>query len=548
MTEAVPRLLHTDLGDTVSYKGRFLYSRRDPVKNPRHMAGKAVVQPETLILVPSPLLFYGVRRLLKTLPEKCHILCVETDQQLMRFSLEHAPADLLHCDTITVVRTDVPTALIRQIDQLDIGRFRRIMLLPLSGGYQLNREAYDVLAAAAERHIQRYWQNRITLIHMGRLWIRNIIANLSRHWPSFVSAFPVSEKPVVVAGAGESLESAFEILKKERNRVFLLAVDTALPVLTSSGIVPDLVVMLEGQLVNSGDFIGHGYRCIPLLCDLSAHPSTLGGMTGDKHFVLSLFSQNSFLDRLKKSGLSIPGLRPMGSVGVVAVEIARMISAAPLILTGLDFCYTPGKPHARGALSHMLSLATSCRTRPVGWYANSMRFPLMRVKSNSGKDITTDLMLYSYGSDLNEFLKANAPAYDLKRDGIKLDTKSFYCDRQFSDFLDGWETNAKPRNRGETPVEAGEEGEVKRIIRNFLENENALLESFLYRYHTAKKGGRNAPADDALQSALHKIDYVYLDFPDAGISPELTPNFLVRAAASAADFQRSICKALSLLS
>ncbi len=547
MAATFPRLIQSGLGNTVSYSGKFLYSRHDPKKNPQKVAGAVELHPNTLLIVPSPLLFYGFETLLERLPEDSHVLCVEIDEQLMAFSLEHAPEDILRNKAVSFIRTDNSLGLISYIDELGQGRFRRVSLLPLSGGYGLHKIEYDGLAAVAERHLQRYWQNRITLIHMGRLWIKNIISNLARHWFFFRSGLPASQKPIVVAGAGESLENALQILKRQRNHFTLLAVDTALPVLTSFGISPDYVVVLEGQLVNSGDFIGHGNSDMSLICDLSAHPSTIAGIRGGKHFVLSEFSDVSFLSRLKSCGLSIPSIRPMGSVGVVAVELARNVSAAPLILTGLDFCFTPGKPHARGALSHILSLGSSNRKHPVGWYGHSMKFPIIQVQGSLGSEVTTNLVLYSYGLDLDEALQSYGRVYDLNRAGIKLHTVSLHDEDEFSKMLQNWNKNVKDVNSSDSSYSSTGDNQKKDQVREFLQKELALIETYLDLF---KEGAPSTvcPGDRSrIDAILEKLDYIYIDFPDVQKAKELSDSFLLRSAASAADYRQVIQKALKLL-
>lgn len=546
MTEPVPRLIHTGHGNTVSYKGKYLYSQRDPKKNPQKVAAAVQVYPKTLIIVPSPLLFYGIRTLLERLPHDCHILCIETDQRLMAFTLEHAPDDLLHNETISIVRTDDPAALTAYIDTLDTGRFRRASLLALSGGYRLAQSVYESFAAAAERHIQRYWQNRITLVHMSRLWTKNIIQNLARFYRWF-GPFPVmSHKPIVVAGAGESLEKNLDLLRKLRERFFLVAVDTALPVLTLSGIYPDLVVVLEGQLINSGDFIGHGNRRLSIISDLSAHPSTLGSIKGEKHFVLSLFAQSAFLKRLESCGLHIPSLRPMGSVGIAAVQLARRLSNAPLFLTGLDFCYVPGKPHSRGALSHILSLTVSRRDRPVGWYGTSLQHPPIPAPGVSGENVTTNLVLYSYGLDLDELIKSETDIYDLRREGIKLQAVPLLDESDFLQVLKGWEETGAGASADRFSAQTGNAENSKLLVSNFLQKELGLLNEFIDQYR--RRDSATASADRTrLIKTLNTVDYIYLDFPDAREITDPAEGFLIRAAASAADYRFYIQKALKVL-
>lgn len=547
MKPTFPRLVHTGLGDTVSYKDRFLYSRHDPLKNPETVARKLEVLPDTLLILPSPLLLHGAGALLERLPANCHILCIEIDQQLMAFSLEHAPEALLASNLISIIRTDSPAALTDYIDNLGIQKFRRILPVGLSGGYQLYRTAYDRLIAATDRHLQRYWQNRMTLVHMSRLWVKNIFRNLARNWRSLALPFPVTGKPVVVAGAGESLEHSLESLRSYRDRFFLLSVDTALPVLSTAGVIPDAVVVLEGQLANAGDFIGHGNRRLSLICDLTAHPSTLCAVRGEKYFVLTSFCSTGLLKRLQSCGLDIPLVRPMGSVGVLAVELARKISPAPLFLTGLDFSYIPGKPHSRGAPSHLLTLAATSRKNPVGWYRESMKYPLIEVRGTGGETVTSDLILHSYGLDLGEVIQADSAVYDLRRTGIALNAVVLNTDRDFERVLTMWESAATGAPAGRKQPKSAAHEDQRGCVRKFLEQEISYLNVFLDLYTQSGDRLDDTLARSRLVSALDQVDYVYLDFPDAGEAEKRTPQFLHRTAASAVDFRKNVQRALTIL-
>ena len=219
MTGSYPRLVDTDEGCTIEYKNRLLYSARNPSERPKAAANAADVSGETLVLVPSPLLFYGLEILSTKLSPTCFILCVETDQQLMRVTLDNAPDTYLHGSRIAVLRADGPAGVISYLESLGLWRFRRVKQVILNGGYALDRETYDEIHQAVDLHIRKYWQNRMTLIHLGRLWIRNILCNLARYAEDLDRPLPTTEKPILVAGAGESLEESLPRIEELRDHL-----------------------------------------------------------------------------------------------------------------------------------------------------------------------------------------------------------------------------------------------------------------------------------------------------------------------------------------
>ena len=90
MTEAEPRLVDTGRGYTVHYKGKALYSSRDPLGAAVRRVTQLDIKPKTLVLIPSVGLGYGLRELLARLPDSCHVLCIEADEHLFRLAVEHS--------------------------------------------------------------------------------------------------------------------------------------------------------------------------------------------------------------------------------------------------------------------------------------------------------------------------------------------------------------------------------------------------------------------------------------------------------------------------
>ncbi len=254
MPDQAPELIDTGNGLTVRFRGRFLYSPSDPVGAvEKRIIGRSYPE-RTLYILPSPLLFYGMDRLLDRIEETSHVLCLETDQALMALSASYFSHRFLNDTRISYIRSDSPSTVLSYIRKLNPRRFRRSVLLPLTGGYSLDSRRYTRIAEAVSSEISRLWQDTMTRSHMGRRWMRNIFTNLRFHPPT-AHALPVTDKPVAVAGAGESLEGSLPLLRALRNEVWLLAVDTALPVLLAAGIVPDAVFAVEAQQANVYDLM-----------------------------------------------------------------------------------------------------------------------------------------------------------------------------------------------------------------------------------------------------------------------------------------------------
>ena len=535
-------MIAAEEGTSVAYSGRLLYSSRSPEARANAVADNAALWPDSLILVPSPILFYGVKHLINRLSSGSYILCVELDQNLMKFSVRYAPTELLKHEKLSYIRSSSPTQVAHHVNRLGATRFRRVAMVLLSGGYSLYKSQYDDIRRTLERSIERRWRNQMTLMHMSRLWIANMIKNLSRNWSSLQTALPRTTLPVVVAGAGESLEYSLPYLRRNRRHFFLFAVDTALPVILESGLEPDATLVLESQIANAMDFINHGGKHLTCICDLTSHPAVLENLTCTCHFMLSTFADVSILARLKQAGICPPSLPALGSVGVAAVEIALRLTAAPIIITGLDFCYTCGKPHARGSPSHLLSLTRTTRRVPVGWYTRSFDRSPVRTTDLRGCRITSDPVLYSYGEVLAEMLHGKPGIYDMRRLGITLDI-AHVDDVQLTKLL-----GEHQRHRWTKPdYSAIDQAPSRGKIAEFFSGEINLIDQASMSISRPGLASLSSEKRTELLGLLTKLDYVFVGFPDSHTWKNLDASFLMRFLASAAEYKERFLRGRELV-
>jgi hypothetical protein len=173
-----PLLVDTGRGLSIFYCGKSLYSSRDPIAGARKIASSMQFEEQTLIFIPSPLLFHGFDDIMEKLPSSCAILCVEADESLSALSLA-AAREALKDRRVFYIRTSDPEQAGRYLEKMGAYRFRRTRLLPLNAGYALNKGTYDRILSKLDTVIQTYWRNRMTLMHMGPLWVKNIFINLS---------------------------------------------------------------------------------------------------------------------------------------------------------------------------------------------------------------------------------------------------------------------------------------------------------------------------------------------------------------------------------
>ncbi len=152
---------------------------------------------------------------------------------------------------------------------------------------------------------------------------------------------------VIAISAGPSLNSSIEKIKMIKDRVFIIAVDTALKLLLKNNIVPDIIVVLDPQVLNFLDFAGISNLDKSILAiEISSSFKIAQKFQDNKK--LSFFAgllpeddeNNKFLPvnpltLLMSKVFSLTEIPVFGNVGLAAISVASKISNK-IILAGFD--------------------------------------------------------------------------------------------------------------------------------------------------------------------------------------------------------------------
>ncbi|MGA2640431.1 MAG: 6-hydroxymethylpterin diphosphokinase MptE-like protein [Spirochaetia bacterium] len=539
MTEEDPLLLQTDTGPSLNWRGLDFYPRNDPVRYARRKARVFSPQPQSLYFVPSLGLGHGLQDLLEALPADCGVLCVEAFQEIMKVAEARGiPRDA----RLLVVRTDDPEAAAAALRSMGTGRFRRVVETPLSAGYRLAPELYARIRRRLEHEVMRFWQNRLTMIAMGSLQVRNVLANLPLLREAWDWTALSTTLPVVVAGAGPSLEGSIPVLSRNRDRFTLAAVDTALPALVSYGIVPDIVVALEAQAVNNQDFIGETEAAgeTVLACDLSVHPSAARLFAGRIFFFCSEFAPLRLWGRLHGCGLRPKAFPALGSVGVTAAYAGLGITREKVFLTGLDMSFPGMKTHARGSPLALAMLAGSTRVNPIGqasFVALAGR-RLFLLPDKQGRPVLTDRVLCSYRDSVAEQMAGHeGRVLDCGETGLPLGVRAISAGH-FEELL-----QSIPPVKKKLHIDAERRFAATRLA-DFAAAERSLLEGFA---KAAAGFVASGGPGGSLGALLAEVDYTWAHFPDV---PDLSApdrGFVARARVAALYYAERLRRIESVL-
>lgn len=538
MNEENPLLVDTGRGFSVFYKNRNLYNTSEPRLSAEKRLISLKILPGTIVFIPSPLLFYGIDILMNKLPENSLVIAFELDSNL--FSLQNTTGNNTY-PRLHYIYNDTGKAL-QTISASGIWKYRRVILLTVSGGYALYKKEYTRIFETIEYTIKEYWQNRMTMIHMGPLWIKNIFINLN-----FLGSVPEKKihwnfngmacsKPVLVVGAGESLEYCISDIKKHRESILILAVDTALSVLDLHHIKPDFIVAVDSQFYNFYDILGYKNSTLPLFFDLTCFPPIIRNFKGNLFPFISNFTETALIKRLISAVPNLSVLPPLGSVGITALYLALELTDGPVMYTGLDFSYSIGKSHANGTPVHIKELSVSGRLSPPGMFNLFFQRPFKRITDKNGKTRITNAILSSYAQVMGKSFKKHKRIFDLGKTGI---VSVGIRKESISDILQpGSVQTEKSSFHTEKNYEFPNEK-----LKIFLKKEATLLSlvySEIFSWLSEKKSN-----EEKILRLLHKTDYLYLHFPDQSPEPNITPDYLKRVLVSTGHYS-NILRNLSI--
>ncbi|MDR1803688.1 MAG: DUF115 domain-containing protein [Treponema sp.] len=552
-------------GFSVSYRGKTLLSRVDPVAQCERIAAGIPVKDRTLYLCPSPLYGYGLSILLDKLEPNSAVLCVEADEKLFALSETNLPRNSGSSPASPKERKLASLALARAKDPLEIcafsretwGKrvFRRVEVVRLTGGWQLSRQLYDDIEKALGKEIAIEWGNAMTLIRLGRLYTRNLIRNLALLPGSeSLAALDFGSRPVLVLGAGPSLDSLLDeegVLAGGERRFRIVCVDTCLPALLEREISPDVVVVLESQHWNLADFRGARGRKIDAALDLSALPASTRVLAGKRYFFATPWTELALFARLEAEGLLPKTFAPMGSVGLSAVALALAATRAPVLTAGIDFSYTLDAYHGRSTPGRRNLEARQSRFRTLINAAAALREGTYNALSKTGKRLRSDPAMRNYRDLFEEEFGGNPRLFDIAGPGLPLGIKTVSAAEAFAilnggdailndgDALNG--SGAIPGGTHEMapireePVRDFPANLLREKLPVFIRREIGLLSEL-----KETLSGNVSP--ERLEELLDECDYLWAHFPDcagAGRRPPSTDlSFLKRVRTEIEPFLR----------
>jgi hypothetical protein len=345
--------------------GNLIHSAVDPVREAADIVSSESATDGVQIVVVGGGLGYVPEQIV-LMNTDTSVLVIEPDAALCEIANHCRPnAAYLSSPRIHTVRASTPKAMARSLDK--VSESASVIVAPYllriacCGGHPLANIMRILRAETASRSVYN------TLVTVNESRNRAILVTL----PGAITA-PPGSRPVLVAGAGPSLDLCVEAMRRFRPRFTLIAASGAVPALLKSEIVPDWTIALEAKesVVADVEGLPRGSNAVVFAATNSA--------------VLKM-------DQLRlSSGIHPSGnLQTRGGSSVIpALDLALHGSRANVFIVGVDLGYQSGG-YASG--SHRSDAIDASRTDVPPKFL-SMRSGLETVIESHGSRTITHVL------------------------------------------------------------------------------------------------------------------------------------------------------------
>ncbi|MFZ5639691.1 MAG: 6-hydroxymethylpterin diphosphokinase MptE-like protein [Bacillota bacterium] len=374
----------------VLFEGKevFAHSAYDPQKEARRWADEVKLQPGDMLIVFGFGLGYHITELIKTAAADVKIIVIEPNPAFLNLAFRHLQlADLISSEKIyLVLGHDVPAlkrVFFKFVDLYRLDKVKTASYLPLLRNFA---DAFQPYQQTVYDELLFQYVNISTVLYFSYQWTKNFFANLKDTIisPGVSTLFgKFVNKPAILVSAGPSLTKNIHLLNDAKNKAFILCVGSALRVLLKEGIIPDLVVSVDGSEANYKHFQGLPEHRIPLVFDPVLHHKILEEYKGPKFITLCsdlvLQCMGYFLEENKGN------LKIGPSVASVSLDLLKKTGANPIVFVGQDLAYTGGVSHANG---------TSHTSKTLEDLKREDR--LLEVDGIDGGKVLTDRSFYTF--------------------------------------------------------------------------------------------------------------------------------------------------------
>ncbi len=334
---------------TIKYKDRLVHSARSPLKEAKKLLNGITMDTQnTLVIVWGVGLGYHVEMLVQ---QGFKVLAIENRPLLAEIFKQNFPIETL------VDFVEDPSTIFDVLVNLDSKQFRKFIDVSMVG-FPISTDVWRLKTQGitALQSLHAIKQNLV------ESWYLNIIQNISAKDVYYTLDAIFKGQNLVICSAGPSLKESLPYIKKHRESITLLAVDTAMLTLVQYGLIPDYVHSVDAKIHNIADFRGIDSKIFSqmiLIADIVLSHQVLSLPWKEKLLVSTAqpintkdglkISRHSLQQFLWDNGVRLPETQTGGSVATSAFYLGLLYQAQNIYLVGQDLAYSQHRGHSVGS-------------------------------------------------------------------------------------------------------------------------------------------------------------------------------------------------------
>ncbi|HOJ50359.1 MAG TPA: DUF115 domain-containing protein [Spirochaetota bacterium] len=394
---------NTGNGYSLTVNGKPITSKVNPIKEAQKKVEAYKLDGFDAVVFLGLGLGYELVELLKK-DIKIPIIVIEKDVNIFYYFLKIFDLeDIIKKNLIEIIFPEDPSTITETLKLYNIEKPFIVVNRQL---FEIYKDYYQSALDSINKYVETRIINKATLIRFEKLWLKNVLVNMG-YYLYFKGVNSLYDKfkdtPALIIGGGPSLNRCIDKIKKVKDNVFIISVNTSLAYLLDNGIVPDFVVTVDPQDKIYKYFIPVlNKKELPILI---AEPTITPKIV--RKYPRILFSQIEFAKDFVLSFSKDRGvLETGGSVVTTAFSFARKIGANPIMFIGVDMSYTTDTLHFKGSELEKDWIFNSNKNKTIESlnYFFMRKFKLIEKEGFHGS-VKTDIKFMTYANWLEENFK-----------------------------------------------------------------------------------------------------------------------------------------------
>ncbi len=367
-----------------------------------------------------------------------NIFIVEKDIELVYLILSSIELEFLSKSILLIDEhaDNVAYTIDNLLEDIDVKKVCMCAHPRASAVSNINKEYYYNVANSINEVLKKKVMSLATYYYHAPLWSKNILYNLLNNDGYSVSSIlniakTNTDMPVLIISAGSSIDTQVQNIRKLSKSHFVLVLSNALGFVVANNIKIDAVISTDGGFYASYHYMALEYAAQNNINIITTYTSyALANAKFNKENIF-YFSHNELFEKhFCRSSYYTP---MEGSVIIVALKIASLLSTTEIVVAGADFSFTDEKTHSKYSMSFKTDHSLQGKLKSLySLNENRQGADKTFIDDYRGKQKITNFSLYEYHRHFEYALNNNsrnpikAKVYSLTDDSAKLDGVSLY--------------------------------------------------------------------------------------------------------------------------